>query len=128
MKKKVRFHIQYDSINIYQQAQGQNSGSPFPAPNCPSWGKTKPGQCNLQMASTCDCNPNDVRCGHDGECPGSKFSAFLKIYVILFIHSKNPSGKKKVLDKVLILFKKNPPLLQRFDTFSCRVNVNVLHD
>lgn len=120
--------VTYDSINIYQQAQGQNSGSPFPAPNCPSWGKTKPGQCNLQMASTCDCNPNDVRCGHDGECPGSKFSAFLKIDVILFIHSKNPSGKKKVLDKVLILFKKNPPLLQRFDTFSCRVNVNVLHD
>lgn len=68
--------VTYDSINIYQQAQGQNSGSPFPAPNCPSWGKTKPGQCNLQMASTCDCNPNDVRCGHDGECPGSKFSVF----------------------------------------------------
>lgn len=94
-----------DLINIYQQAQGQNSGSPFPAPNCPSWAKTKPGQCNLQMASTCECNPNNVRCGHDGECPGSKFFRFFKIYVILFTHSKNPSGKKsfrKSFDTILL--------------------------
>ncbi|XP_065940170.1 eppin isoform X1 [Magallana gigas] len=53
------------------QAQGQNTGSPFPAPFCPYGLRTKPGQCNLQMISPCDCNLNNIRCGHDGECPSN---------------------------------------------------------
>uniref|UniRef100_A0A8W8NSH9 Uncharacterized protein n=1 Tax=Magallana gigas TaxID=29159 RepID=A0A8W8NSH9_MAGGI len=53
------------------QAQGQNTGSPFTPPYCPYGLRTKPGQCNLQMISPCDCNLNNIRCGHDGECPGN---------------------------------------------------------
>lgn len=65
-------NIYLDIIIFFSQVQGQTPSPPFPAPSCSI--QTKPGQCSLQMGSFCDCDQNNVRCSHDGECPGSEFA------------------------------------------------------
>eukprot|EP00105_Crassostrea_gigas_P010783 XP_011426176.1 PREDICTED: WAP four-disulfide core domain protein 6B [Crassostrea gigas] len=57
------------SVWVLTLVQGQTPSPPFPAPSCSI--QTKPGQCSLQMGSFCDCDQNNVRCSHDGECPGN---------------------------------------------------------
>ena len=66
----IRFRVTIFQVNV----QGQGPSLPFPSPSCPPWGRNKPGQCNLQMVSTCDCPTDQTWCDHDGECPGSMLS------------------------------------------------------
>lgn len=59
------------SVLVLTLVQGQTPAPPFPAPDCPISYRTKPGQCSSQDGSICDCDENNVRCSHDGECPGN---------------------------------------------------------
>ena len=64
---RTRFWVTILQVNA--QGQGQPS-LPFPSPPCREGLRTKPGQCNLEMASACDCPEDETWCDHDGECPG----------------------------------------------------------
>lgn len=59
------------SVWVLTLVQCQTPAPPFAAPYCPDPFRTKTGQCSLEMSSSCDCDPNNVRCSHDGECPGN---------------------------------------------------------